>query len=279
MQADIAAARRRFAEDIRAAAPVVHDPRIVEAFARVEREQFLGDGPWMLHPRAFDRPPVASPSADPRHVYHDLLISIDDARGLNSGLPSLWAYYLDKLDIKPGETLLQVGAGVGYFTAIMAELVGASGRVIGYEIDAALATRARAALRGRPNVEIIAGDATAVSGLPALDVIVAFAGATHVPEPWLAALAPGGRMAVPFTGSDGWGFMLRLEDKGGALNAASLGRCGFYPCGGARSDAEAEALSAALRGSGGSPPPLSRMERSDGLQAWYAGDGFRLVAA
>jgi protein-L-isoaspartate(D-aspartate) O-methyltransferase len=41
--------------------------------------------------------------ADPRAVYHDVLIALDEARAINNGQPSLWAFLLDQLDILPGE--------------------------------------------------------------------------------------------------------------------------------------------------------------------------------
>src|SRR6201996_3284608 len=58
--------------------------------------------------------------ADPRHVYHDVLIALDEARGINNGQPSLW----DELGIRTGEQVLHLGCGTGYYTAIAAELVG-----------------------------------------------------------------------------------------------------------------------------------------------------------
>lgn len=123
-------ARDWFAEDLRIAAPVRNNPAIITAFAKIPREQYLGAGPWRIHPRQFDRPAYISATADPHHIYHDVLVSIDHDLDINNGLPSLWAYYLDQMDIRPGATVLQVGAGVGYFTAILAELVTDSGRVI-----------------------------------------------------------------------------------------------------------------------------------------------------
>lgn len=118
------AARRWFAEDLRVVAPVLNNPAIIDAFAKIPREKYLGAGPWRIHPRSLDHPAYTSPTAENHHVYHDVLIAIDEGRGVNNGLPSMWAYYFDYLDIKPGATVLQVGAGAGYYTAIMAELVG-----------------------------------------------------------------------------------------------------------------------------------------------------------
>ena len=73
-----------------------------------------------------------------------MLVAIDETRGLNNGQPSLWASLFDQLDLKPGERVIHVGAGAGYYSAILAEIVGSTGRVRALEIDPGLAERARA---------------------------------------------------------------------------------------------------------------------------------------
>ncbi|WP_456386799.1 protein-L-isoaspartate O-methyltransferase family protein [Profundibacter sp.] len=274
-------ARDWFAEDIRIAAPVRNNPAIIKAFAKIPREQYLGAGPWRIHPRQFDRPAYISATSDPHQIYHDVLVSIDHEQEINNGLPSLWAYYLDQMDIRPGATVLQVGAGVGYFTAILAELVTDSGRVIAYEIDQNLATRAKDNLAGYGHVEVSSGDATKVESLPELDAIIVFAGATHVPENWLSHLAKSGRIVIPFTGDDHWGFMLLLEKRGAETYVSSLGNCGFYHCNGARKPDEATALKSALEASGGKAPALGQMfhgqPAADEPNIWYVGDRFWLT--
>ena len=76
-----------------------------------------------------------------------------ESRGINNGQPSLWAYLFDHLDLLPGEQVLHLGCGTGYYTAIIAELVGSAGRVTAVEIDATLARKARAALADGPQVK------------------------------------------------------------------------------------------------------------------------------
>lgn len=280
---DIKAARGWFAEDIRIAAPVINTPEIITAFAKIPREDYLGQGPWRIHPRQFDRPAYLSPTDAVQQIYHDVLVSIDEDQGINNGLPSLWAYYLDQMALKLGAVILQVGAGVGYFTAILAELAGPDGRVIAYEIDPDLATRAKENLKHYPNVEVVSGDATTAVNLPPLDAILVFAGATHIPEGWRSRLAQSGRMVIPFTAEDHWGFMLLLEKRGDEYSVTSLGNCGFYHCGGARNAGEALALKAALEACGGKPPPLGQWHQGkpafDELRAWYVGNGFWISKA
>ena len=247
------------------------------------REDYLGEGPWRIHPRQFDRPAYISATADPHHIYHDVLVSIDHDLEINNGLPSLWAYYLDQMDIRPGATVLQVGAGVGYFTAILAELVTDSGRVIAYEIDEGLAARAKGNLAGYGHVEVLSGDATKAESLPNLDAVIVFAGATHVPECWLSRLGGAGRIVIPFTADDHWGFMLLLEKRDTEMHVSSLGNCGFYHCNGARKPDEGVALKAALEATGSKVPPLGQMYQgrpaTDALNVWYVGAGFWLTKA
>ena len=139
---DIAAARRWFAEELRHVARV-RSPAVVRAFATVPREHFAGPGPWRLLSPWYLRDYWTTEDADPRHLYHDVLVAIDEARRLNNGQPSLWAFLYDQLDLAAGEHVVHVGIGTGYYSAILADIVGRDGAVTAVEIDAALAARAR----------------------------------------------------------------------------------------------------------------------------------------
>ncbi|MEM9047470.1 MAG: methyltransferase domain-containing protein [Pseudomonadota bacterium] len=271
---DLEGARRWYAEDIAAVAPVAPGSRVVEAFAHVAREDFLGPGPWQLHSRLDLGRTHLTADTDPRHLYHDVLVTIAAASGINNGLPSLWARVFEALAIRPGARVLQVGAGTGYYTAILAELVGASGRVLAYEVEPDLAARAAAALAPWPQVAIIARDATTAHDLPAFDVLVACAGATHVPADWLAALPVGGRMMLPMTGSDRWGFLMHLQRTPTALPVRSLGPCGFYPCAGARKLDEARALSQALTAGSGAVKAYQLGAPPKNAAVWMQAAGF-----
>lgn len=245
MRFELEAARNWFAEDLRSVARLT-DTRVVEAFASVPREDFLGPGPWEIHCRLDISRAHSSPDDDPRHLCHDVLVTIDGAAGINNGLPSLWAMVFDALRIRPGDAVLQAGAGTGYYTAILADLAGPGGHVVGYELNATLADRAVKALADRANVTIRHGNAVECRDTGGIDVVVACAGVTHVPRGWLARLRPGGRMMLPVTGARGWGILLYLERRGDDLAVRSLGPCGFYPCAGARLGEEAAAWDAAF---------------------------------
>jgi protein-L-isoaspartate(D-aspartate) O-methyltransferase len=64
-------------------------------------------------------------------------------RGVNNGSPSLHAKMLNDLAVEPGQHIAHIGAGTGYYTAMLAELTGAAGRVTAIEFDPALTGRAR----------------------------------------------------------------------------------------------------------------------------------------
>ncbi len=204
-----ALARKLFAERICGLAGS-DNPHILAAFAKVPREDFVGPGPWRISDGWGYH---FTQSADPSNVYHDVLIALDEAAGVNNGQPSLYATLFDQLAVSRGETALHVSAGTGYYSAILAELVGFAGKVTAYEIDPALAAKARAALAPWPQVELIAGDGVKAV-LEPVDVILVSAGLAFPPASWLDALKPAGRLLFAMTTRDARGRMLLATRKG-----------------------------------------------------------------
>jgi protein-L-isoaspartate(D-aspartate) O-methyltransferase len=251
---------------------------VVNAFATVPREQFVGPGPWRIKSPMDLAEYWTTDDDDPTHVYHDVLIALDESRGINNGQPSLWAYLFDHLDLMPGEHVLHLGCGTGYYTAIIAELVGSAGLVTAVEIDATLAQRARAALADWPHVRLIQADGVRTSFEP-VDAIIASAGATHPPLSWLDALRPGGRLLFPMTTlRDGPGAMLsvkRCTEDGFA--ARFLCGAGFIDFQGARDPATSRRLAAALRRDRGTAVKSLRRDihRKDET-CWLHGEGWCL---
>lgn len=133
-------ARRFFAEELRHTARV-QSPTVVEAFAGVPREHFAGPGPWRLLSPIRMSDYWTTEDDDPAHLYHDVLVAIDETRRLNSGQPSLWACLYDQLGLVRGAHVVHIGIGTGYYTTVLAEIVGATGRVTAVEVDPDLAAR------------------------------------------------------------------------------------------------------------------------------------------
>lgn len=221
--------------------------RTLNAFKLVARENFAGSGPWKLRsPWAeMTRPPYRTPDRDPKWLYHSVLVVLDEEKSINIGDPSLWAGLLARTNVQPGARVLQVGAGVGYYSAILSELVGPTGCIVAYEVEETLAERAAENLAKYQNIEVRQGNAaTSLSDMDQIDLVVSFAGVTHVPQLWASRLGPDARLLLPLTGEDWWGAMILAHQTDVGFEAITLGRCGFYPCTGARHDDLAVKVSA-----------------------------------
>ncbi|TNM65543.1 protein-L-isoaspartate O-methyltransferase family protein [Aliirhizobium smilacinae] len=187
--------RRNYALQLLAKAGIDSNERLLAAFARVPREDYVGPPPWIFND-VFSAEYHQVASTDPVVLYQDVLVGLDTEKGINNGSPSLHVAALHAFKIREGETVVHMGAGAGYYTAIMAELVGPSGRVIAVEYDASLAERARANLSSYDNVEVVRGDATEWPRETA-DIIYANFALDHPPQAWIDNLAPYGRMIFP----------------------------------------------------------------------------------
>jgi protein-L-isoaspartate(D-aspartate) O-methyltransferase len=271
----VEAARLSFAEELRFTAHI-RSAAVGAAFATVPRERFVGVGPWRI------RSPVAfseywtTTDADPRAVYHDVLIALDASRQINNGQPSLWAFLLDQLDIVAGEQVLHLGCGTGYYTAVMAELVGPRGKITAIEIDASLAEKAHFALEPWPQVIVNNADGANFAFEPA-DLIVASAGATHPLMSWLHALKPGGRLLFPMTASRRGGMLLVTRAVEESFAARFVCQVGFIDFSGARDPATGRRLETALaRDCGQAVQSLRRDHHLKSRTCWLHGEGWCL---
>jgi protein-L-isoaspartate(D-aspartate) O-methyltransferase len=185
------------------------------------------------------------------------------------------ARLIEAVDLLPGETLLHVGAGLGYATAVMAEMVGSKGRIIAAEINPPLREQAKANLAAWPQVEVV-GDALAVE-LPALDLVFASCGVGFVPPHWTGALKEGGRMLLPLTGSDdgGYGFLFTQTEIAEWLAVRVLAPQQVGPCQGARQPEHLSALDAALANRGLAELRWLRTDPHDAdPSCWLHGEGW-----
>jgi len=280
--------RRAYAEQIAAAARI-ETPGLQEAFAAVPREAFLPPGPWLVV--AEGKPPQQTPDDDPRHVYENVSVAIDPARQLFNGAPAFLARMIDHLHLREGSRVLHVGAGTGYYSAIMAHVVGPTGLVRAIEIDEALAAGARANLASLPWVSVQCSpgdDLSTVARRAEVDAIVVNAGVTHPLNSWLDALAPGGRLLLPLTvgmpgmGSLGKGVVVvvaRTPD-GARFSAEVLSFVAIYSAIGLRDHGIEATLGQALRRT--SFPNLTQLRRDPHDQSpdcWLHGDTFCLSMA
>lgn len=178
---------------------------IREVFERVPRARFLP--PDMTRYWRLDRP-LALP------------------HGQTNSQPSTVRAMLRLLDVARGQRVLDVGAGSGWTTALLAELVGDEGRVIGVERIPLLADGAREALgEDWPWAEVRLDGAEL--GAPAdgpFDRILVSAMAGEVPQPLVDQLADGGVLVVPVDG-----VMLRAVKSTDGLAVTEHGYYSFVP--------------------------------------------------
>ena len=170
-----AEARERMVTD-QIAGRGVRDPRVLAAMRAVPREAFV--------------------DANQRHrAYEDHPLPIGHGQTISQ--PYIVARMCELLALRGGERVLEIGAGCGYQTAVLAALAQA---VWGVEIVPELTDRANRNLKtlGIANARVECFDGTA--GWPEhapYDGIVVAAGAPRVPVMLLAQLADGGRLVIP----------------------------------------------------------------------------------
>lgn len=187
----------------------VDDPDVLEAMRDVPRHRFV---PTNRRGRAY--------SDSPLPIGHGQTIS----------QPFIVAYMTEKLDVEPGDRVLEVGTGSGYQAAIL----GALGiDVTSIEIIRPLAERAAGALDevGYENITVLHGDG--YYGFPPnapYDAIIVTAAAAHVPPPLVEQLKPGGRMMIP-VGRAGWtqNLLLVEKDENGSTRTRNLMSVAFVP--------------------------------------------------
>lgn len=275
---DPEAYRFSYAELVRANAGGC-DARIVAAFRTVSRELFLGRGPWRVYRVYAGDGYISTPSDDPSCLYQDVVLALDETRGINNGLPSLHARCLNAVLPLPGETVVHVGSGSGYYSAILARLVGRDGVVEAFEIEPDLAGICARNLAEWPNVNV-----QCRSGLSPLlgpaDVIYVNAGLPYVPTFWLDALGPDGRLIFPLTPGRDWGAMLKVTRCAGGYAAAFVTEAAFISCAAEAEPGAADALAAAFgRGGCREVRSLRRAPDVPDKSRWLAGRDWWLSTA
>jgi protein-L-isoaspartate(D-aspartate) O-methyltransferase len=282
--ADLIIVRRAYAKQVLAAARVA-DARLETAFAAVKREDFLGPGPWPI--LRWMRDYVPTPDSDPVYLYTDDLVGIVPSKRINNGQPSLHAILIHAAGLQPGNHAVHIGAGVGYYSAMLAELVGPKGRVTAIEFEPDLAARAAANLAPWPWAHAIAGDGSSVA-FDAADIIYVNAGATRPADNWFDRLNQGGRLILPLTTDKNFGgpgpamnqgAVFRIERRGDEFHACWISPVAIYPAQGVR-DSESEAALAAALAKGDGARQVTRLYRGIDIpegECWLKAPGWALA--
>jgi protein-L-isoaspartate(D-aspartate) O-methyltransferase len=185
------------------------EPHILSAFLEVPREAFVSAGHEHL-------------------AYGDHPLPIEAGQTISQ--PYIVALTIQAAGIKPGDRVLEVGAGSGYAAAVISRI---AAKVIGIERQHDLVEVARERLDrlGYDNVEVIEGDGTkGCPGQAPFDAIVAAASGSHVPKAFLDQLSDGGRIVMP-VGNPGWVQELIKVTKraDGTTSQENLGGVRFVP--------------------------------------------------
>jgi protein-L-isoaspartate(D-aspartate) O-methyltransferase len=242
------------------------DKAVRDAFARVPRHEFMGQDPWF-----FTEHGEGVQASDPAIAYQDVGLGL--TRGVPTGLPSLHARCIAACGVRPGERVIHVGAGTGYYTAILAELVGERGPVIAFELDRGLVQRAQKNLSQWPWVRLEASSGVTFEKATA-DVIYVSAGVEELPLGWLQALGPRGRLLFPLVPAGEEGVMVLVRSIGSPtiFSAKVVCRARFVPCVGTEDELVRSRLSDALRAGGvDSIRSLRIAPEVPDESAWFAG--------
>ena len=147
--------------------------------------------------------------------------------------PTMIASMLEDLAVEAGQRVFEVGTASGYNAALLAELVGADGRVVTVELETDLAEHAAEALTSAgygERVTVVAGDgAEGYAPAAPYDRIIVTAGAPAVAPAWVDELREGGRLVVPITSRSGNGFSRTFARTETGLELLAETPCAFVP--------------------------------------------------
>ena len=244
-------------------------PAVRAAFLAVPRELFVAD--------FASREGLAA-------VYRDeAILTKHDQRGAaasSSSQPAIMALMLERLDVRPGDHVLEVGGGTGYNAALLSTLVGDEGQVVSVELDPGTAREAEQALAaGGYAARVVTGDGRDGWG-PAgpYDRIIVTASSERVYRPWFDQVVEGGLLELPLRLTAGPQPIPTFRKHSRSLRSVSV-LCGaFMPLrasAGAASDQPPSVSASAVVD--GAPTPLVQLA-GDALRTLSARSRRRLLA-
>ncbi|MEU7201091.1 methyltransferase domain-containing protein [Streptomyces sp. NPDC045470] len=208
---------------------------------RIPREHWLPEQIWVQRPDRCEPVPVTDADARYRLTYSDspVVTQVDDGRAGGPGvatsansMPSMVAKMLGLLGLEDGMTVLEIGTATGDVASKLCLRVG-DDKVTSVEIDAGLATRARANLARAglaPAVHVTDGAGGWAPGAP-YDRVIATCALRTVPSALPRQLRPGGVLVAPLVRDFASGLLSRFvkDATTGAVTGSFHGGASYMP--------------------------------------------------
>jgi len=184
----------------------ISDKKVLEAFGKVPRENFINED-------SYD------------YAYDDRPLTIGYGQTISQ--PYIVALMTESLELKGDETVLEIGTGSGYQTAILAEIVK---QVYSIEIVIPLYERVKKILSGYKNILLANKDGYfGWKEYSPFDRIIVTAAPEEIPQPLIDQLKDNGIMIVP-SGPTGWNQdLLKITKKNGRLSTEKICDVAFVP--------------------------------------------------
>lgn len=186
----------------------IWDERLLAAMNKVPRHEFVSEQNW-------------------GQAYADHPVAILEQQ--TTSQPYMIAAMVQAAQIRPEDRVLEVGAGSGYQTALLAEL---ASQVFAVERHASLAEAARGNLDrlGYRNAKVVTGDGSlGFAGAAPFDAIIVSAASPRIPPALVEQLASGGRLVIPVGDSEQQLLQLVQRHADGSTNVRTLEGCRFVP--------------------------------------------------
>ena len=202
----------------------ISTPQVEEAFRIVPRHRFFTD-------------------MELSTIYSDASITTNfQGQRLISNQPSIVAAMLEMLDIQPGQSVLVIGIGSGYLTALVAHLVGTAGQVITLDLDADAIQHALTPWQTANglNIQVICQEGASgwLKAAP-YDRIIVTGWTPDIPPSWINQLRPGGCLLLPLLlvplqselamPSDQFLIAFKRHNAGPSLESQAIRSCNFPP--------------------------------------------------
>ncbi len=186
----------------------IRDERVLSAMMRIRRDFFV-------------------PTALKSQAYKDNALPISSKQTISQ--PFIVAKMTELLELAPDAKVLEIGAGSGYQTAILASL---AGQILAIERIPALAKEAQERLDklGFKNVTLACADGTNGWQIYApFDGILVAAGSPQIPEPLLEQLKIGGKLVIPIGHDQKTQKLIRVTRTANGFQTEDFGACAFVP--------------------------------------------------